>query len=679
MKNILLLLVVLFTYNMSHAQCMTTGGFESPEWATHSSGNWTEITSEGTWSAVSSYVNGGTNNSGANKFGMNGANDELITPAYIDPCDLSFYVRTSSDPDNWVLDIQTSTSTAGPWTTQATVTEDGVGGTITNTYTQINVALNLTGTYYIRFFVVSRSAGSIYLDDISLICGCSSNTITTGTITGPSFTVDCAGTDDTGTVDFTSTGTFAGGNVYSAQLSDASGSFASPTTIGTLTSTANSGLINITIPAGTSTGAGYRIRIVSNSPTTIGSSSSVFTITQSGSCGPGLPSASGLIINEWSNGNTGNREFYEFVVAGNCGDLVDIRGYILDDNNATFTNPADYDANASGIAPGHFRFTYDAQWASIPVGSLIVVYNADDPNLALPPDDPTDSDNDSLYVVPHNSTLFERCTSFPATTSPDSTYAGCAGSYATSPLTGWNPLSLRNDGDAIQVRQPDGTYYHGVSYGGSEITGGPHNLKLFTGSGSGMCGWFTDGDFFDIANWSSGTVAAGNETPGLANNPLNLAWLYLMRDTASATCPVTILPVELFLFEGRKTDHGNVLRWSTASEHNSDYFTLERSTDGLQWEEISTIASVGNSETQQDYQFVDISFREVVNYYRLKQTDLDGTISKHFKIVSIDNTVLLENELIGRYNLLGQKVDENYRGVQLLLFKDGTTKKILKY
>ena len=676
MTKYYLTLSALFLWHLTFGQCMTTGGFESPEWTTHSSGTWTETTSEGTWSAISSYVNGGNNNSGSNKFGMNGANDELVTPAYTDPCDLSFYVRTSSDPDNWVMAVQTSTNPGGPWTTQTTVTENGAGGTITNTYTQINVALNLTGTYYIRFFVVSRSAGSIYLDDISLTCGCSSNTITTGAVSGNPFTVDCNGTDDTGTVDFTSVGTFTGGNVYTAELSDATGSFASPTTIGTLTSTANSGTINITIPAATSSGAGYLIRILSDSPVVTGTNSSAFTITQVGSCGPTLPTGSGLIINEWSNGDSGNREFYEFVVSGECGDTADIRGYILDDNNATFTNPADYDGTASGIAPGHFRFTNAAQWGAIPVGSLIVVYNADDPNTSLPADDPTDANNDSLYVVPHNSTLFERCTTFPTTTDPDSIYTGCT--YATAPLNGWNPLSLRNSGDAIQVRQPDGTYYHGVSYGGSEITGGPNNLKLFTGSGSGMCGWFSDGDFFDASNWSSGTVS-GNETPGVANNALNLAWLYLMRDPNGATCPVTVLPVEIFLFDGRKTEYGNVLRWSTSSEHNSDYFLLERSTDGKLWEEIGTVKSAGNSDNRQDYQFVDIDFREVVNYYRLKQLDLDGTESSHFKIVSLDNSRILENELIGRYNILGQKVDENYKGVQLLLFRDGSTKRILNY
>ena len=99
------------------------------------------------------------------------------------------------------------------------------------------------------------------------------NSITTGTITGSPF---CAGS--TFNVLFTSSGTFAGGNIYTAQLSSASGSFASPTNIGTLNSTANSGTIAVTIPAGATTGSGYIIRIISSNPVLTGSSSLAFSI-----------------------------------------------------------------------------------------------------------------------------------------------------------------------------------------------------------------------------------------------------------------------------------------------------------------------------------------------------------------------------------------------------------------
>jgi len=83
----------------------------------------------------------------------------------------------------------------------------------------------------------------------------------TGTIaTGAIATPICGSTVS---VPYTKTGTFSTGNVFTAQLSDASGSFANPTNIGTLTSV-NNGTITATIPNGQAPGTGYRIRVVSS-------------------------------------------------------------------------------------------------------------------------------------------------------------------------------------------------------------------------------------------------------------------------------------------------------------------------------------------------------------------------------------------------------------------------------
>jgi hypothetical protein len=91
-----------------------------------------------------------------------------------------------------------------------------------------------------------------------------STAITTGAAPGPY----CAGASFG--LAYTATGTFNSGNIFTAQLSDASGSFASPTNIGTLAST-TSGTINATIPGATPTGTGYRIRVVSSDPSVVGS------------------------------------------------------------------------------------------------------------------------------------------------------------------------------------------------------------------------------------------------------------------------------------------------------------------------------------------------------------------------------------------------------------------------
>ncbi|HOV10144.1 MAG TPA: PCMD domain-containing protein [Bacteroidales bacterium] len=86
--------------------------------------------------------------------------------------------------------------------------------------------------------------------------------LTTGTISSSPFVVD-AGNGAAISIPFTLTGTMNAGNIVTAQLSDDAGSFASPVTLGTLATT-TSGTISGTIPAGTPTGGGYRVRVVSS-------------------------------------------------------------------------------------------------------------------------------------------------------------------------------------------------------------------------------------------------------------------------------------------------------------------------------------------------------------------------------------------------------------------------------
>ena len=85
----------------------------------------------------------------------------------------------------------------------------------------------------------------------------------------------CEGNTITLQVDFTSTGTFTAGNTYTAELSDASGSFAAPTVIGTLASVANTGMITGIILGSTPAGTGYRIRVVSSTPVSVGTDNGV--------------------------------------------------------------------------------------------------------------------------------------------------------------------------------------------------------------------------------------------------------------------------------------------------------------------------------------------------------------------------------------------------------------------
>ncbi len=88
------------------------------------------------------------------------------------------------------------------------------------------------------------------------------------------------------------------------------------------------------------------------------------------------------------------------------------------------------------------------------------------------------------------------------------------------------------------------------------------------------------------------------------------------------------LPIELSLFEAHMQDDQTVLcSWQTQSEINNDYFTLERSVDAINFEQIFMIEGAGNSNQILNYDYIDQDPYNQVSYYRLKQTDFDGSYS----------------------------------------------------
>jgi len=90
------------------------------------------------------------------------------------------------------------------------------------------------------------------------------------------------------------------------------------------------------------------------------------------------------------------------------------------------------------------------------------------------------------------------------------------------------------------------------------------------------------------------------------------------------------LPIHLSSFSANKySEKSSKLNWKTSSEINSDYFGIERSQDGNNWETIGKVTAAGNSNSEMAYEFIDdnlplIRTKEQVFYYRLRMTDLDG-------------------------------------------------------
>ena len=95
-----------------------------------------------------------------------------------------------------------------------------------------------------------------------------------------------------------------------------------------------------------------------------------------------------------------------------------------------------------------------------------------------------------------------------------------------------------------------------------------------------------------------------------------------------------VVPVTLLDFSASEKAGKSLLQWSTATEINSSHFELERSTDGRNFETISSVNANGNTNTRIDYQSYDYYPGEGVNFYRLKMIDKDGQF-EYSKTVSI--------------------------------------------
>lgn len=121
--------------------------------------------------------------------------------------------------------------------------------------------------------------------------------------------------------------------------------------------------------------------------------------------------------------------------------------------------------------------------------------------------------------------------------------------------------------------------------------------------------------------------------------------------------PCTVLPIELVEFNGRNVDKYNDIVWVTATETNNNYFTLERSVDGITWYDIHTQHGSGTSSTPHFYEYKDYEYiKYVTNYYRLSQTDFNGQ-KEYFNIIYVNSEKEVKCESYEYYDILGNIID----------------------
>ncbi|QHL86705.1 DUF11 domain-containing protein [Nibribacter ruber] len=110
-----------------------------------------------------------------------------------------------------------------------------------------------------------------------------------------------------------------------------------------------------------------------------------------------------------------------------------------------------------------------------------------------------------------------------------------------------------------------------------------------------------------------------------------------------------LLPVTLASFTGKVQNKGVQLAWATASEKNSAFFQVQRSTDGKNFNTIGQVKAAGNTSLLVNYQFLDTQAPAGTLYYRLHQVDADGTFEDSKVIAVQQKTASLSSVSVSVY------------------------------
>lgn len=126
-----------------------------------------------------------------------------------------------------------------------------------------------------------------------------------------------------------------------------------------------------------------------------------------------------------------------------------------------------------------------------------------------------------------------------------------------------------------------------------------------------------------------GTINTGANTLQVTGVQSQFSGPWVLVDNASP------LPIELLEFKAVLANGVINLSWITASEINNDFFTVERSRNGIDFQEVLRKKGAGNSTVQLSYSDLDTDPYEGVSYYRLMQTDYDGTYT-YSKMIAVN-------------------------------------------
>lgn len=190
-------------------------------------------------------------------------------------------------------------------------------------------------------------------------------------------------------------------------------------------------------------------------------------------------------------------------------------------------------------------------------------------------------------------------------------------------------IILRDPSNVFSAIPQDGTTYSiGSTLGTATIVGQINNSLITT---------FTDNTVMNGNVYNYRVYAYRYTTDNVNGNSFNQARGRAYNETNFVSVgwpPIGPLPVELLSFTGNKKEKIVKLNWHTSSETNNDYFLIEKSTDGYNFEPLGTVKGAGSSSMDHYYNLDDLNPNQGINYYGLTQFDYNGDRSVR-KVIAV--------------------------------------------
>ena len=145
----------------------------------------------------------------------------------------------------------------------------------------------------------------------------------------------------------------------------------------------------------------------------------------------------------------------------------------------------------------------------------------------------------------------------------------------------------------------------------------------------------------DGSSGNSQKIFIGTGPAEWSSNNGNLTGPWRLSDGSSQST----LPIELVSFTADCVNSGILLKWVTLSETNNSYFILDKSNDAYSWAPVAKINGTINSNSVNEYNYIDTEITSEIVFYRITQVDFDGT-EKQYPPTYIDCKKSSKEELI---------------------------------